>query len=1695
MPIRFRCKCGKGFKVADKFAGKRVKCPACGIAMVVPVPDVQPASESPRPEGELALEMEAPPSPPGDAGTAPAGELSMEEPPSADGAQEGQPSAEAPAAGILESGSPEEAIPLDGDAQAAQEAEKACPKCGAPAPGNAVICTECGGRFDIKEDEAAALPVPTTQKNPMKLLVIGAVGVVVLAGLVFGLMTLLKKPAEDAGPTSSAGGDAADSARSELPKSPPLSGPEPPVTIEWEGFADPALHTRDKLLALGESLTAFKEGNSRFPADLAELGMSDTAGIVYLGRDDVSLERFHALAHASEADAAGHISVLFSDGTVRVVAGKDLDSVLLTPHSAGLMTKPDAALLSQLGPQLRVNNPRFSELEVSVDDHVLGSVVKGASQTFAVAEGSHELVFSARGKQSEKIGLTCDAGVLYEYTFHRHQDLPAIPTFEYRNALTQSYEQRYRVVKNEEQVTGLSGEDEVVHFTAANVRNAVSRNYRSLNGWIQRQHLKIEGLQGKPILVSAYGCLEEGVVRYASGQEIIYRRTALGTLATRERPNIEVASLACFPEEPKWGEGEFVGPEFDPSRDPYQGPYGRPPTMPRGRSLRPPAGRSRRPISSSRTAIPPRPMRGRMTARDAEMMQGMMRMGIDMGVDRGMGMEAMALEIEIPDMLYVPGPDCEALAAGLRQSASGITPLLVRQIDGILTQQAPVEDVDRPGRRSRGRRESSQRRPPGGPPGYITRNADTYGSRGRGMGYEEQIQARPLGYSEPLSDESIADLIATLAVHGDSSALLMLSRLAQEMKAELPGYGELLIALARCGGGQALLQIKSAADKSPQQAAIALAMVDTTAARKALRAVTGKWTVRDVVLAVEEWPDVAGVRARAVFMDTLIAAQPTLLEKIPALNALLELDPYALERILLERLLEPDKLADKGLSDEMEDEEDDRPPPPEPHAMRPGMMLVEVDAAAPPSWQILAKLKNTKALEYMISLLNGNNVEKKRDAMGAIAQIHDESFIQTAAALLKDTDRDTRKHAVRMLVGVGTAEAVNALNEAMSADLLFAAIPGAASELAGKAGYDMTVALLAKMLDISVDEAFTLPALEDEGRQARGRPSGRSSRGRPSRGRPSRGRPGMPPGYRRMDDMPGMPPMVSDDATPQVIMDALIELRASSEAVHAVIEKARASENPGTRVAAYKAMAALPLPGASEPARGSVIRGIFKLATAARSRGIAGTAGVSATAVTALSLEAAKDSDPKVRAAGIAMMKGRSAEEAAPVLDAGLADASPEARVAVMEMAATIEGDSLHVTQILAAGLNDSDPKVIVAAALAAAQRKQSGLGQALVAALNEPVEEDSDLAHTQTLKTIVETCGALSERATMPSLALLLGHKQPEIREAAARALGEIGDDNAVYALRTMLKDKDQAVKAASILALSRMNSPDAISVSLEALGSKDLPWEIHLKLLTRLVAECSIPGAYADWLDRSSRFDDAGLQTLVEIAYEQRPELRSGFIYLAKKYLGESDRTVRSYAAQMLACYGSDPEARDVLLDAFVQDATGISEPVARTLSQIDDPEMLTRLWKLYRKIIGPSRTARGARPHTLRGISQLESRLLTLAIVDGVSNVKSNESAQMLWRIGRGEERPEIVVSVLKALPDTESPLVVKYFAEAGTRTDKFRVEAATGLARVGRLSPREAKVALSKIARSHASRAAAIAADALEDLAEISPSKTR
>ena len=84
MPISFKCKCGRSYKVKDQLAGKRATCKACGDKMVVPTPiketpgdDLLVVEVLASPDSPTVTPEAQPPAPP--VANAPAEGLSAEE--------------------------------------------------------------------------------------------------------------------------------------------------------------------------------------------------------------------------------------------------------------------------------------------------------------------------------------------------------------------------------------------------------------------------------------------------------------------------------------------------------------------------------------------------------------------------------------------------------------------------------------------------------------------------------------------------------------------------------------------------------------------------------------------------------------------------------------------------------------------------------------------------------------------------------------------------------------------------------------------------------------------------------------------------------------------------------------------------------------------------------------------------------------------------------------------------------------------------------------------------------------------------------------------------------------------------------------------------------------------------------------------------------------------------------------------------------------------------------------------------------------------------------------------------------------------------------------------------------------------------------------------------------------------------------
>ena len=127
--IRLRCSCGKGLRVRDQAAGRRIKCPGCGSILTVPRPEPPPDEGGPRLVEEDSARPER------DLGP----------------------------------------VPAD---------VKPCPRCGVELPAYAVFCHTCGYKFGTSAASGGSKAL--VEKVPRRTVVKAVLGVAGLAVLLAG---------------------------------------------------------------------------------------------------------------------------------------------------------------------------------------------------------------------------------------------------------------------------------------------------------------------------------------------------------------------------------------------------------------------------------------------------------------------------------------------------------------------------------------------------------------------------------------------------------------------------------------------------------------------------------------------------------------------------------------------------------------------------------------------------------------------------------------------------------------------------------------------------------------------------------------------------------------------------------------------------------------------------------------------------------------------------------------------------------------------------------------------------------------------------------------------------------------------------------------------------------------------------------------------------------------------------------------------------------------------------------------------------------------------------------------------------------------------------------------------------------------------------------------------------------------------
>jgi len=1671
MAIRFQCKCGKSFKVADQYAGKRTKCTNCGAALVIPaagdssapppkleLKPVSPGAESPvslpqEPDasGDLLLEAERF----GAAGKA-------EEPPPA--AEDEVPLATEVTGVPPPSAASDEPLPVeplpDEPADLSGQAGAKCPKCGEPAAPGAATCMKCGASLTAAPPAAVAGKKPgppaflQSLRNRREFPLIVAGAAVLVIGLVILGVVLVRKSHKRA-QLAAAEKMPRQALHPPRPARPPKvneePAPSPQPEIRWSGFSDLSTLARDRILKTGLDLLAFLERTTRPAETLAEAGIpeSESAACVYVGPEVAALNRFRILLYEAKPDSSGRQWAFFSDGSARLLSSAQLPAALLRKTPAGWMTGEDIALLESISPQVRVGNIRFASLEVALDGNPLGAVPREGSRVFPTTPGAHELAFTAGGL-TDTLKVEFMPGLLYAYVHPRQQDLPAIAVRQYRAAL-QGQASPYTAEKEGPAIKGLQGPKETVTFPEGDGRNSLAPDLRWLDAQIVQDEVTIEGFDNKRILVSEVGRLEEGALRYKNDLIARFRKTPLGTLRSDELPNIQAAALAMSE-----------------------------------------SGETTPPVQTSG-----RPAPGR---------QGLPRPG--MALARGAASPVAspaASPLVYPNPAFRPSPDCQALADVLSSAApGGIQQLLFR----IQLAQEFAGASRLPAGQGRGRAVL------GGGRGMGARafGPRAFGPRGRGLNLP--YGGTPSSGSPPVSEQPLRPpeisphlLYGALAVYGAPSAVDALSSIYEKINPATPAYAQLLLALARSGRGLALAQLRAAATQTPANAAIALCMVDDPAARAALAEVVAAWSNREVVATAQAWPALAGPTCRVTFLETLASANPGLFNDAAALNALMKLEPYALERVLAARLEAefappptpaepPTPTAPAASAAPPAPTASATPTQPEAPAApsrsrrgqgrrggrsfgggvarRPaGLRASPIQpvtagpaAAVPPYWLVLAHFKNTVAVTQFVQFLAGNSPQKRQQAVDALAAVPDASVFPVLAEVLKEKDPRLRRTAATALVETGEAAVVPILDAAMDKDLLLAAIVDQAPSLAAKAGAGPTAALLAKMLTCSLQEK---KPPEAKPRAAAAPPEG--------------------PQKKTASELAPEQALT----TPQAILAALVRLGDRSPAVNAAIESARKNAELAVRIAAFRASAQLvagDTPAGRSPA----------LAT--------------------LAMEAIRDPQAAVRVAGIDLLQGAEAQAAIPILETAAKDADPAVRAAVMNALAGLAGEDARVSKLVAAGFSDPQPTVVSAAAQAAARRKDTALGPALVALLNKAPERGNDKAAA--LPALAEAAGIVQAQGATNSLILLLANAQPEVRVAAAHALGALKDPTAVSSLVSAAQDYDPAVLTAVIGALSEFDSPAAIQGTLDTLKREDVPPGLRQQILSRLVSLCAESEPYGDWATSGPALPVADLDFLASAAPSAPPASRAGMIMIARRYLADTGTDVRIPAAKILAGFADDASARAALLEGFERNAQGIGTVVAEVLSQIRDPAMIERpLLNYYRQLseagpgsgsstaAGPaatrgpppaasgSATASGPRIPGLAKASAEENAMLRAAIIQAIGEIGGNDAAKALRQIElieKGKNSAQMTKPLIAALESAKSPETVRLLCEYASKGDSASALAIAALGRVAQA--RSGSLVTDTLLRLTQSTLvspdiAAAAADALDEIKNANP----
>lgn len=132
----------------------------------------------------------------------------------------------------------------------------------------------------------------------------------------------------------------------------------------------------------------------------------------------------------------------------------------------------------------------------------------------------------------------------------------------------------------------------------------------------------------------------------------------------------------------------------------------------------------------------------------------------------------------------------------------------------------------------------------------------------------------------------------------------------------------------------------------------------------------------------------------------------------------------------------------------------------------------------------------------------------------------------------------------------------------------------------------------------------------------------------------------------------------------------------------------------------------------------------------------------------------------------------------------------------------------------------------------------------------------------------------AVTDPAGLPRLLTALGDANPQVRQVAAEALGELGDESSVEALDWLLKgDADQEVRATAASALARTESPGALAALARALKADDVVTRRGaVAAIVQMTGEGTLPLLRAALRDRDGEVRRAAAEALEALEPQDR-------------------------------------------------------------------------------------------------------------------------------------------------------------------------------------------------------------------------------